>query len=174
MRRRFVIESVMVAIYGQLLVPSRSVEYIIPYSTIMELYEMKDCKEPVMPQPDDDHHVKKIIGDLIAFFEDPFNKKKVERALQSPWRKSPPLPINDQVTFTIIYAVENEQYGERFDPIETELILTSLREHIPLLTDQFELQDKIIESEVPIQVIDVDDFEFAVEGGSTIDDWQLP
>ncbi len=68
MSRRFVIEAVLVAIYGELMVPSRPVEYLIPYSSILELYEMKDSKEPVMPEADDDAHVKEKIGELIAFF----------------------------------------------------------------------------------------------------------
>ncbi|MGV2644703.1 ADP-heptose synthase, partial [Clostridium perfringens] len=39
MTRIFVTEAVMLAIYGQLLVPPKPVEYIIPYTTILELYE---------------------------------------------------------------------------------------------------------------------------------------
>lgn len=153
----------MIAIYGQLLVPSRSVEYVIPYSTILELYEMRESDEPVMPEPEDDVHVKEKIVELISFFEDPFNKKKVERALQAPWRKSPPLLVNDRVTFSVVYAIDNAQYGEQFDPIETELILTSIKEKLPILTDQFEFQDKVIAAGVPVQLFDVDDFEYAVE-----------
>lgn len=76
MGRRFIIESVLVAIYGQLLVPGRPVEYILPYSTVAELYELKDSPEPVMPDPQEDAHVKEMIGELITFFEDPLNKKK--------------------------------------------------------------------------------------------------
>lgn len=175
MRRGFVIEAVMIAIYGQLLVPSRPVEYVLPYNTIMELYDMKSSDEPVMPDPDEDAHVKGKIGELISFFEDPFNRKKVERALSGPWKKSPPLPISDNVSFVIVNASENAQYGENFDPIETELILTCIREQLPLLTDQFELQDKLIEAEIPIQIYDVDDFEFAVDDdGLTEEDRQTP
>lgn len=174
MSRRFVIEAVLVAIYGELMVPSRPVEYVIPYSSILELYEMKDSTEPVMPDADDDAFVKGKIGELIAFFDDPFNKKKIERALQSPWRSSPPLPVNDQVTFTVVYSVENAQYGETLDPIETEVILTSLREQVPVLTDQIELMEKIIQAEIPVQVYDVYDFEFAVEDGITADDLMKP
>lgn len=108
MSRRFVIEAVLVAIYGELLAPSQPVEYLIPYNTIMELYEMKDSPEPVMPEADDDAHVKQKIGELIAFFDDSFNKKKLERALLAPWRLSPPLPINDNVTF-----YRRQCHGER-------------------------------------------------------------
>ncbi|TVY07260.1 ADP-heptose synthase [Paenibacillus cremeus] len=174
MTRRFVIEAVLVAIYGELMLPSRPVEYLIPYSTVMELYEMKDSPEPVMSEPDDDAHVKLKIGELIAYFDDSFNKKKLERSLQSPWRLSPPLPIHENVTFIIVNAMENAQYGEGFDPIETEVVLTSLREQAPILTDQLELMEKIIQAEVPVQVYDVYDFDFAVEQGISADDWLAP
>ncbi|RAP78262.1 ADP-heptose synthase [Paenibacillus montanisoli] len=172
MRRRFVIEAVMVATYGHLLVPSRPVDFVLPYSTIMELYDMKAGSEPVMDDPDDDAHVKAKIGELIAFFEDPFNKKKIERALQMPWRESSPLLLNDKIQFTIVHAVDNAQYGEYFDPIETELLLTSLKLSVPLLSDQFEFQDKLLEAEVPVQVYDIEDFEFAVEQGITAADFE--
>ncbi|MCZ8516001.1 ADP-heptose synthase [Paenibacillus filicis] len=174
MSRRFVIEAVLVAIYGELMLPSQPVEYVIPYSTIMELYEMKDSPEPVMPEPADDAYVKQRIGELIAFFDESFNKKKLERALVAPWRSSPPLPINDNVSFTVVNAMENAQYGEGFDPIETELLLTSIREQAPVVTDQVELMDKVIQAEVPVQMYDVYDFEFAVEQGISADDWITP
>lgn len=165
MSRRFVIEAVMIAIYGQLLLPKRPVEYRIPYTTVMELYDMKDSPEPVMPESEDDAHVKMKIGEMISFFEDPFNKKKLERALAAPWRESPPLPINENVTFIIVNAVENMQYGELFDPIETEVILSSLKLQCPVLTDQIEFQDKIVQNGIPVQLYDIDDFEYAVEEG---------
>ncbi len=164
MSRRFVIEAVMIAIYGQLLQPKRPVEYRIPYTTVMELYDMKDSPEPVMPEKDDDAHVKSKIGEMIAFFEDPFNKKKLERALAAPWRESPPLPINENVTFVVVNASENMQYGEAFDPIETEIILLAQKLESPILTDQIEFQDKVIQNGVSVQLFDIDDFEFAIEG----------
>ncbi|RUS47111.1 ADP-heptose synthase [Cohnella sp. AR92] len=163
MERRFVIEAVMIATYGQLLLPKRPVEYRIPYSTIMELYDMKDSPEPIMPEPEDDRHVKAKVAEMIQFFEDPFNKKKLERALLAPWRESPPLPINEHVTFIVVNAVENMQYGEVFDPIETELILTSLRLQCPILTDQIEFQDKAVQNSIPVLLYDIDDYEFALE-----------
>lgn len=171
MRRRFVIEAVMVATYGQLLVPSRPVDFVLPYSTIMELYDMKDGTEPVMDDPSEDAYVKGKIKELIAFFEDPFNRKKIERALQMPWRQSSPLLLNDRIQFTVVHAVDNAQYGEYFDPIETELLLTSQKLSIPLLSDQFEFQDKLLEAEVPVQVYDIEDYEFAVEQGITAADF---
>ncbi|QHT61632.1 ADP-heptose synthase [Paenibacillus lycopersici] len=172
MRRRFVIEAVMVATYGQLLVPSRPVDFVLPYSTIMELYDMKDGQEPVMDDPEDDKHVKGKIQELIAFFEDPFNRKKIERSLQMPWRESPPLLLNDLVQFTVVHAVDNAQYGEYFDPVETELLLTSMKLNVPLLSDQFEFQDKLLEAEVPVQVYDIEDYDFAVEQGISASDFE--
>lgn len=172
MRRRFVIEAVMVATYGQLLVPACPVDYVIPYSTIMELYDMKDGTEPVMDDPDDDRHVKAKIGELIDFFNEPLNRKKIERSLQVPWRESSPLILNENVSFIVMNALDNAQYGETFDPVETEQILTAGRLQIPLLTDQIELQDRIIEAEAPVQVYDIEDFEFAVEQGITENDWE--
>ncbi|GGD63530.1 ADP-heptose synthase [Paenibacillus nasutitermitis] len=171
MRRRFVIEAVMVATYGQLLVPSQPVDFVLPYSTIMELYEMKDAAEPVMDDPSDDAHVKAKINELIQFFEDPFNRKKIERSLQMPWRESSPLLLNDRIQFTVVYAVDNAHYGELFDPIETELLLTSLKLNVPLLSDQFEFQDRLIEAEVPVQMYDIEDYEFAVEEGISTEEW---
>jgi len=173
MRRRFVIEAVMVATYGQLLVPARPVDYVIPYSTIMELYDMKDGAEPVMDDPDDDRHVKAKIGELIEFFQDPLNKKKIERALQVPWRESSPLILNEHVSFIVINALDNAVYGETFDPVETEQILTASRLEIPILTDQLELQDRIIDAEAPVQLYDIEDFDFAVEQGIGEKDWEI-
>ncbi|ACT01330.1 MULTISPECIES: hypothetical protein [Paenibacillus] len=170
MRRRFVIEAVMVATYGHLLIPSRPIDYVVPYSSILELYDMRDGAEPVMDDPEDDAHVKSKIGELITFFEDPLNRKKIERAMQVPWRESSPLILNDRIQFTIVHAVDNAHYGEYFDPIETELLLTSSKLQIPLLSDQFEFQDKLLEARVPVQVYDIEDFEFAVEEGISIKD----
>ncbi|WP_019533792.1 hypothetical protein [Paenibacillus ginsengihumi] len=172
MVRRFVIEAIMIATYGQMLMPSRPVEYIIPYSTILELYDMRESQDPIMTSPEDEAHVRGKLNELIAFFEDSFNKKKIEKSLVAPWRPSSPLLVNEKVSLTVIHAVDNAQYGELFDPIETELILTAMKEQAPLLTDQFELQDKLIEHGVPIQIYDVDDFDFAVEEGISPEDLQ--
>lgn len=172
MRRRFVIEAVMIATYGQLLVPSLPVDFVLPYSTIMELYDMKEGADPVMDDPQDDAHVKEKIAELIVFFEDPLNRKKIERALQMPWRESPPLLLNHLIQFTVVHAIDNAQYGEYFDPIETEILLTSLKLSIPLLSDQFEFQDRLLEAEVPVQVYDIEDYEFAVEQGLTAADFE--
>ncbi|WP_240420204.1 ADP-heptose synthase [Paenibacillus periandrae] len=163
MRKRFVIEAVMIAVYGEMLVPSQAVEYLVPYTTISELYEMIESKEPVMPLSIDEAHVRSKISELIAMLEEPFNKKKLERALATPWGKSPPLPFNDNVSFTVVNAYDNTEYGEEFDPIETELILTSLREKAPIMTDQPDLVDRIIEARISVHIFDMDDFEFAVE-----------
>jgi len=167
MSRRFVIEAVMIAIYGQLLLPKRPVEYRIPYTSVMELYDMKDSPEPVMPEADDDKYVKSKIGEMISYFEDAFNKKKIERALMAPWKESPPLPINENVSLVIVNAAENMQYGEAFDPIETEIVLLANRLQCPILTDQIEFQDKVVQNGVPVQLFDIDDFDYALEEGET-------
>ncbi|WP_284639638.1 ADP-heptose synthase [Paenibacillus silviterrae] len=172
MSKRFVIEAVLTAIYGELMLPSQPVDYIIPYSTIRELYELKDSPEPIMPDPADEAHVRVKIQELIAFFEDPFNRKKIERALAVPWRISPPMPINDRVTFTVMNSFEDAQFGEGFDPIETEIILCAMKEKAPILTDQVEFLEKAIESEIAAQIYDIDDFEFAVEEGISFEEWK--
>ena len=76
MTRIFVTEAVMLAIYGQLLVPPKPVEYIIPYTTILELYELHTTEEHLMNSSADDQHVKIKIGELISYFEEPLNKRK--------------------------------------------------------------------------------------------------
>jgi len=172
MKRRFVIEAVMAAIYGELMVPNRPVEYLLPYSTVQELYDMKNNGEPVMPDPADDAHVKQKIGEMIAYFEESFNRKKIERAFAAPWKTSPPLLVNDNVSFVVINAIENAQYGEMFDPIETELLLTSLREQVPILTDQLDFLERVIDSEIPVQVFDIEDFEYALEADLQTEDWK--
>ncbi|MBP2001013.1 hypothetical protein J2Z69_002056 [Paenibacillus shirakamiensis] len=163
MSRRFVIEAVMVAIYGELMAMSTPVEYLVPYSTIRELYEFQESTEPLLNDPDDDHHVKHKINELIAYLEEPLNRKKLDRALQVHWSKSPSIILNDSVRWTIINAYDNEQYGEFLDPIETEMILIAQRESVPILTDQPELISRIIEAEAPVQVFDIQDFDFALE-----------
>lgn len=163
MSRRFVIEAVMVAIYGELLVPQVPVEYIVPYTTVMELYEFKNSPEPLMSDPVDDMHVKQKISELIAYLEEPLNRKKLERSLAVPWSKSPSILFGDLISWTVINSVDTEQYGEFLDPIETEVVLTAQREHVPILTDQLELIQRIIEAEVPVQVFDIADFEYAME-----------
>ncbi len=163
MSRRFVIEAVLLTIYGQLLIPSRQVEYIIPYSTILELHDIHYSGESVMPDEEEDILVKQKIADLIAFLEEPLNKKKIERALMAPWRISAPLLVNAKTSLLVIFSDEKGEYGDVFDPIETELLLTSLREEIPILTDQVELIERIFQEEIECQVYDIEDFEFALE-----------
>ncbi|GAA4842988.1 hypothetical protein GCM10023310_21080 [Paenibacillus vulneris] len=168
MPKSFVIEAVMLAVYGEMLVPSQPVEYLVPYTTIRELYELKDSKEPIMPDPRDEAHVRGKIAELIGLLEEPLNRKRMERAVNVPWAKSPPMPINDVVTLTMVNSYDNEEFGESFDPIETELILTSIKEQVPILTDQPDFIEKVIEAAIQVQVYDLDDFEFAVEEDGTI------
>lgn len=163
MSRKFVIEAVLLTIYGQLLMPSRQVEYIIPYSTILELHDIHYSGESVMPDEEEDIHVKQKISELIAFLEEPLSKKKIERTLLSPWRISSPLLVNAKTSLFIVFAEEKGQFGDVFDPIETELILTSQREESPILTDQIELIERIFQEEIDTQVYDIEDFDFALE-----------
>lgn len=163
MSRQFVTEAVMIAIYGQLLVSSSPVEYIVPYTTVIELYELRDSDDPLMNRPEDDKHVKRKIAELIDYFEEPLNSKKINRCLAIPWAKSSGILLGDQTMITIINSIDTAVYGETFDPIETELLLSSQREKAPILTDQFELIQRIIEGGIPVQVYDIDDFDFAME-----------
>jgi hypothetical protein len=153
----------MLAIYGQLLVPPKPVEYIIPYTTILELYELHTTEEHLMNSSADDQHVKIKIGELISYFEEPLNKKKIERALQVPWSKSPTIPVSETTRVSVMNTMDTAPYGESFDPVETELLLASQRAEAPILTDQYELIQRIVESALPVQVYDIDDFDFALE-----------
>lgn len=85
MSRQFVTEAVMVAIYYQLLTSPAPVEYMVPYTSLLELYEFQDSTEPLMDNPMDDQHVKRKVSELISYFEEPLNQKKIRRALQMPW-----------------------------------------------------------------------------------------
>ncbi len=163
MSHRFVIEAIMLAVHGRLLTPDDPVEYIIPYTTIEELYEVIDLEEQILSNHEEDTEVKRKIGDLIAYFEESFNKKKLERALMRPWKKSPPILIGEKVIITVIYALENEEFGESFDPIETELILTAQKEDIPLLTDQIEFLNKIDLHHMHVYAYDIEEFDHAIE-----------
>lgn len=159
----FVTEAVMLAIYGQLLVPPRPVEYIIPYTTVLELYELISSDEPLMHNTPDEQHVRTKISELIDYFEEPLNKKKIDRALQVPWAKSPSIPVGEMTLVTIVNAMDTAPYGELFDPVETEMLATAQRIGAPVLTDQYELIQRIIDASIPVQVFDIDDFDFALE-----------
>ncbi|CAM2885703.1 ADP-heptose synthase [Paenibacillus sediminis] len=163
MSRRFVIEAVMVAIYGELLLPSEPVTYIVPYTSLMELYEFRHSPESLMTEPEDDRHVKQIIDELITYIEQPLNHKKIQKALQIPWTKSPSILLSEKIELTVINALDTAQFGEFMDPVETELVLTSQREGIPILTDQIEFIERIISAQIPVEVYDINDFQFAVE-----------
>ena len=60
-------------------------------------------------------------------------------------------------------TMDTAPYGESFDPVETESLLASQRAEAPILTDQYELIQRIVESALPVQVYDIDDFDFALE-----------
>ncbi|GIP43844.1 hypothetical protein J45TS6_23030 [Paenibacillus sp. J45TS6] len=163
MPRTLVTEAVMIAIYGQLLAPSAPVEYLLPYTTVVELYELQTSLDPLMESKHEDQHVKKKISQMLQYFEEPLNQKKIRRALQIPWALSSPILLSDLVSIRIVNALDTAVLGELFDPIETELLLTSQRFKTPLLTDQVEWISRILEAKVPVQIYDIDDFEYAVE-----------
>jgi len=169
MPKQFVIEAVMLAIYGELLVPAKPVDYLIPISTIYELEELIHTPEPIMFNPDDDRHVRKIMAEMVEFFRDPFKRKKLEKHLIAPWSKVT-FPLPNDVTLTVVKAEDNAMWGELFDPIETEQMLTALHFEVPLLTDQTDWQDRLLEFVIPIQFYDIEDFEYAVEQGISLDD----
>ncbi len=168
MSQTFVIEAVMIAIYGQLLNPDKPVNYIVPYTTIMELYEFAESDEPLMNSPFEDREVRNRVQELIRYLEEPLNKKKIQRCLQMPWAQSSGIVFSDNVQISVVNALDNAYYGESFDPIETELILSSLKKEAPMLTDQFELIQRMIEAKVPVQVFDIEDFSYALEGTSPV------
>ena len=160
--QRFVLEPVLFAIFGELLYPQEPVEYLVPHSTILELYDLRDS-EQIVTDPSQNELVRQNLEQVIDFFEQPFVKKKIERSLRVPWQKSSPILFSDRVTFTVVYALDNAEYGESFDPVETELILTARQLNAPLITDQLEFQQRIIQHRIPVTVVDVADFGFLVD-----------
>lgn len=76
MSRQFVTEAVMLAIYGQLLSAAEPVEYIVPYTSFLELYELQETSDPLMDNTADDEYVKKKIRELVGYLEEPLNQKK--------------------------------------------------------------------------------------------------
>ena len=160
--QRFVVEPILFAIFGELLFPQEPVEYIMPYSTINELYELRDS-EQIVTDPAQNELAKQNIEKVIAFFEQPFVSKKINRSLRVPWQKSAPILYAEGVTFTVVYALDNAEYGEAFDPIETELLLLAKREQVPIISDQLDFQMRVMEAKLPIPVLDVEDFGFVIE-----------
>jgi len=173
MPKQFVIEAIMLAIYGELMAPAEPVEYLVPLSTIYELDEFYHSPQPIMPDPDDDKHVRKIMWDMIQFFSDPFHRKRIEKNLIAPW-STVTFPFPNGVTLRVVKVEDNAMWGELFDPVETQLLLTAMRFEKPLLTDQTDWQDRILEYVVPVQFYDIDDFEFALEQGITLEDLREP
>jgi len=173
MPKQFVIEAIMLAIYGELMAPSQPVEYLIPASTIYELDEFLNSPEPIMPSPSDDQHVRKIMKEMSQFFSDPFNRKRMEKGLIAPWAQVS-FAFPNGVTLIVINGEDNAMWGELFDPVETQLLLTSMRFEVPLLTDQPDFEDRILEYVIPVQFYDIDDFEFALEQGISLSELQEP
>lgn len=165
----FVIEAVMLASYGQLALPGRPVHYMIPYVTILELYEMDQTEGAIMQDPSEDVHVRQKIRELIRFFEQDLTRKKIEQTLTVPWRKSSPIIVDEHITMTVIHTSDDARYGEVFDPIETELLQAAEREQLPILTDQFEFIERVIETGISVRLWDVEDFDYALESEGNLD-----
>jgi hypothetical protein len=166
--QRFVLEPVLFAIFGELLFPNEPVEYLMPYSTVMELYELLES-EQIVTDPGQNVLVKQNLEQLIEFFERPFVRKKIEKTLRMPWTKSTPILFSENVQFTVVFAIDNAEFGERFDPIETELLLLARREKLPIISDQLPFQQRITEANLPIPIIDVAEFGFFVDDVGPLD-----
>ncbi|HEU4962298.1 MAG TPA: ADP-heptose synthase [Bacilli bacterium] len=160
--KRFVLEPVLFAIFSELLEPIEPIEYVIPYVSVIELYDLKDSDQVVMDLSQD-ARVKGNIEQLIAFFEQPFVRKKMERTLKVPWMKSAPILFSETVTITVVNSLDNAEFGEAFDPVETELLLTARREQLPIISDQLEFQKRVHEARIGLTVIDVAEIGFRVD-----------
>ncbi|UFJ41687.1 ADP-heptose synthase [Brevibacillus humidisoli] len=169
MKKTFILEAVMLAVYGELLAPPEPVEYMIPLSTIYELEEILHSPEPIMLDREEDQHVRTIISQMISYFSDPFARKKLQKGLVAPW-STVSFPYHNEVTLTVLKAEDTAYWGDTFDPVETELLLSAMRWEVPLLTDQIDLQSRMIVQQVPVQFYDIDDFTFAVEEGISLED----
>lgn len=160
--QRFVLEPILLAIFGELLFPIEPVEYLMPYSTVLELYELLES-EQIVTDPAQNELVKQNLEQLVAFFERPFVRKKMEKILRMPWTKSTPILFSERVQFTVVFAIDNAEFGEKFDPIETELLLLARQEQLPIISDQLPFQQRIVEANIPVPVLDVAEFGFFVE-----------
>ncbi|MFC4769022.1 ADP-heptose synthase [Effusibacillus consociatus] len=159
--RTFVTEPVVLAMFGELLQPSSPVRYLFPLSSIKELHLL--LNETLSSDDEEQTVIRSNIENLIAFFENPFVNKKIDQCSFAPWAISKPIIYHELVTFQVVNAVDTAAYGEEFDPIETELILLAMKENVPLLIEDPSIQERIVESDLPMQVFDVADFEFALE-----------
>ncbi|KEO82051.1 ADP-heptose synthase [Tumebacillus flagellatus] len=166
--QRYVLEPVLFAIFVELLYPSEPVEYLIPYSTVMELYELLESDQ-IVTDPLQNELVKQNVRGLIEFFEQPLVKKKMEKILRVPWTKSSPILFSEHVTFTVVFSIDNAEYGETFDPVETELLLLARREGVPIISDQLEFEQRVVSSKAPVTVVDVADFGFLIEDAPELD-----
>ena len=161
--QRFVLEAILFAIFQEeLLYPTEPVEYLIPYTTLIELYEMHD-EDEIVSDLAENERVKENLAGLIAFFEQPLVKKKINRMLKVPWQKSTPILFSELVTLTVVFSIDNAEFGETFDPCETEAILIAQRENVPIISDQLDFQQRVLDMRLPVMFIDIMDFGFVVE-----------
>lgn len=159
--RTFVTEPVVLAIFGELLSPPEPVRFLFPLSAVRELQIL--VGEKLSSDKEEQAAIQANIERLLAFWENPFVRKRIEPVTVAPWRMSHPILYNDKVTFQVVNAVDTAAYGEEFDPIETELILLAIKEDVPLLIEDPSVHERIIQLGIPVQVFDVADFEFALE-----------
>jgi hypothetical protein len=159
--RTFVTEPLVLAIFSELLFPSYPVRYLFPYSSLQELYLLTN--ERFSEDDEEQAAIHDHISTLIRFFENPFVKKKIDRITAIPWAVSKPILYNGQISFQVINSSDSGEFGEEFDPIETELLMIAVKERVPLLIEDLSIQQRIIDFEIPIQVFDVADFQFALE-----------
>lgn len=159
--RTFVTEPLVLALFSELLLPSYPVRYLIPYSSLQELYLFRN--ERLSEDEEEQNVMMENITILIDFFENPFVKKKVDSVASIPWAVSKPILYHEQVSFQVVNSTESAEFGDEFDPIETELLLLAAKENVPLLIEDPSIQQRIIDYDVSVQVYDVADFEFALE-----------
>lgn len=159
--RTFVTEPLVLALFSELLLPSYPVRYLIPYSSLQELYLFGN--ERLSEDEEEQNVIMENITILIDFFENPFVKKKIDSIASIPWAVSKPILYHEQVSFQVVNSTESAEFGDEFDPIETELLLLAAKENVPLLIEDPSIQQRIIDYDVSVQVYDVADFEFALE-----------
>lgn len=154
-------EPLVLAMFSELLFPSYPVRYLFPYSALQELYLLTN--ERFSDDEEEEAVIHDHISTLIRFFENPFVKKKIDQTAAIPWAVSKPILYNEHISFQVVNSLDSGEFGEEFDPIETELLLIAVKEQAPLLIEDLSIQQRIIDFEIPIRVFDVADFAFALE-----------
>lgn len=158
MPRRLVIEAAVFVTYGKFLLPDLAIDYYIPYSTILELFDIERTTKPIMEDPAEDVIVKRKVTQFLQYLNHPHNRRTIDTALQTAWAVSEPIIYFDTIRLVIVNAIDQSQFTNKFDSIETELIMTALKFDAPLLCDQFQLQQNIEAANLGVHVLDIDEF----------------